>query len=186
MNIRFMLIGMALFLTSCATVDTSTQDFAIDPNTVVTRRSDELLPMQKVDQIVVYKSQRRMYLMKEGRIIRKYQIALGKNPVGHKLQWGDNRTPEGKYTIDLKNNHSSYFLSMRISYPDKTDSNVAASLAMRPGDWVMIHGMPNDRGPQQVGHPNRDWTNGCIAVTNPEMAEIWQMVGVGTQISIWP
>lgn len=140
----------------------------------------------RADQIVVYKSKRMMYLLNKGHIIRKFHIALGKNPVGHKLEWGDNRTPEGKYKIDLKNNQSSYYRSMRISYPDRTDADVADALDVKPGDWIMIHGMPNDRGPSQVGHPNRDWTNGCIAVTNPEMDEIWRMVSVGTPISIWP
>lgn len=140
----------------------------------------------KADQIVVYKSKRLMYLMKNGRILKKYRIALGKNPVGHKMEWGDFRTPEGKYHIDLKNAESAYFLSMRISYPDSSDSDVAAALDTKPGDWIMIHGMPNDRSATTMGHPDRDWTNGCIAVTNNEMSQIWRMVDVGTAISIWP
>lgn len=138
------------------------------------------------DEIVVYKSRRTMYLLKKGRILRKYRIALGKNPVGHKLEWGDNRTPEGKYRIDLKNPKSAYYLSIRISYPDATDADVAASLDVNPGDWIMIHGLPNGRNAAQVSHPQKDWTNGCIAVTNQEMDEIWRMVNVGTPISIWP
>lgn len=142
---------------------------------------------QKADQIVVYKSKRLMYLMKSGRILSKYHIALGKNPVGHKIEWGDNRTPEGKYTIDMKNPDSAYFLSMRISYPDHTDADVAAALETHPGDWIMIHGLPNDRTkPELVGHPKKDWTNGCIAVNNQEMSQIWRMVDTGTPISIWP
>lgn len=140
----------------------------------------------RADEIVVYKSRRLMYLLNKGRIVRKYKIALGKNPVGHKLEWGDNRTPEGKYRIDLRNNKSAYHLSLRISYPDATDSDVAASLDVKPGDWIMIHGLPNGRGAGSVNHPNKDWTNGCIAVTNEEMREIWQMVDLGTPISIWP
>lgn len=138
------------------------------------------------DEIVVYKAKHVMYLLRNGRILKKYRIALGKNPVGHKLQWGDNRTPEGKYRIDLKNGQSSFYRSIRISYPDATDSDVASALDINPGDWIMIHGMPNGRGPAQVGHPSRDWTNGCIAVTNAEMSEIWNLVRIGTPISIWP
>lgn len=138
------------------------------------------------DGIVIYKSRRMMYLMKDGRIQHKYQIALGKNPIGHKLESGDNRTPEGKYTIDLKNPDSSYFLSIRISYPDDTDADVATALETKPGDWIMIHGLPNGRDAVKVGHPRKDWTNGCIAVTNLEMAEIWRKVKAGTPISIWP
>lgn len=138
------------------------------------------------DGIVVYKSKRLMYLMKNGRIMTKYRIALGKNPVGHKLESGDSRTPEGKYTIDWKNPNSGYFLSMRISYPDDTDADVAAALETKPGDWIMIHGLPNGRDAIKVGHPFKDWTNGCIAVNNVEMAELWRKVPTGTPISIWP
>ncbi len=142
--------------------------------------------LTKADQIVVYKTKRLMYLMKNGRILKKYRVALGKSPVGHKIEWGDNRTPEGKYRIDLKNPESAYFLSLRISYPDTSDSDVAAALQTNPGNWIMIHGMPNDRSPDMVGHPDRDWTNGCIALTNAEMSQVWRMVDVGTAISIWP
>lgn len=138
------------------------------------------------DEIVVYKANHLMYLLKNGRIIRKFRIALGKNPIGHKLQWGDFRTPEGRYRIDMKNAQSSFYRSIRISYPDATDADVAGALDVKPGDWIMIHGMPNGRSAAQVGHPYKDWTNGCIAVTNAEMAEIWRMVRVGTPISIWP
>jgi len=138
------------------------------------------------DEIVVYKSNHMMYLLKKGHILKKYRIALGKNPVGHKLQWGDYRTPEGKYKIDMKNDHSGFHRSLRISYPDATDSDVASALDVKPGDWIMIHGMPNDRSAATMGHPYRDWTNGCIAVTNAEIDEIWRMVPVGTPISIWP
>lgn len=140
----------------------------------------------RADEIIVYKSKRVMYLLNKGRIIRKYRIALGKNPVGHKLEWGDNRTPEGKYKIDLKNGKSAYHLSLRVSYPDATDADVAASLDINPGDWIMIHGLPNGRNAGSVQHPNKDWTNGCIAVTNDEIREIWRMVDIGTPISIWP
>lgn len=145
------------------------------------------VPLQSVaDEIVVYKANHMMYLLKKGRILRKYRIALGKNPVGHKLQWGDFRTPEGKYKIDMKNGQSGFYRSLRISYPDATDADVAGALDVNPGDWIMIHGMPNGRSAAQVDHPRKDWTNGCIAVTNAEMAEIWRMVPVGTPISIWP
>lgn len=142
--------------------------------------------MQKADQIVVYKSRRMLYLMRDGHILRKYRIALGKNPMGHKMEWGDFRTPEGRYKIDLKNANSSFYRSLRISYPDMSDADVAMALEVPPGDWIMIHGMPNDRTASQVSHPQRDWTNGCIAVTNREMAEIWELVPVGTPINIWP
>lgn len=142
--------------------------------------------VEKADQIVVYKSKRMMYLMRKGRIIGKYRVALGKNPVGHKIQAGDNRTPEGKYVIDMKNPNSSFFLSLRISYPDHSDRAAARAMSLDPGNLIMIHGIPNDRSVAAVSHPDRDWTNGCIAVTNREMVDIWKRVDVGTKITIWP
>lgn len=142
--------------------------------------------LTKADQIVVYKSKRMLYLMREGRILNKFHVALGKNPVGHKMEAGDFRTPEGNYTIDMKNKDSGYFMSMRVSYPDGGDSDVASALEIPPGDWIMIHGMPNDRNEADMNHPQKDWTNGCIAVTNREMAEIWRRVDTGTKITIWP
>jgi murein L,D-transpeptidase YafK len=188
MNSRFLFVAIICF----ATIILATQGFAAQKTvgtttfTKTTTSSEEHRALPMADQIVVYKSKRLMYLMKEGHILRKYRVALGKNPMGNKMEWGDFRTPEGRYHIDLKNANSGYYRSMRISYPDSSDADVAAALDVKPGDWVMIHGMPNDRTAAQVGHPNRDWTNGCIAVDNNEMNEIWNMVQVGTPISIWP
>lgn len=180
---------MAAILCSFVTVNVPKQANA-NPGTleraVVPKMRAAPVKAGRADEIVVYKSKRMLYLLNKGRIVRKYPIALGKNPVGHKLEWGDNRTPEGKYKIDLKNPKSAYYLSLRVSYPDATDADVAASLDVNPGDWIMIHGLPNGRNAANVQHPKRDWTNGCIAVTNEQIREIWQMVDVGTPISIWP
>lgn len=204
--------SLCLFLSSCATTDPFMQDFVMQPGTVspadnapapvsgdmFSPLSDAPLPGLAdnpaatpdshihADQIVVYKSRRMLYLMRQGHILRKYRVALGKNPMGHKMEWGDFRTPEGRYIIDMKNAQSGYYRSLRISYPDISDADVAMALDVKPGDWIMIHGMPNGRGPSDMGHPMRDWTNGCIAVTNREMAEIWDLVQVGTPINIWP
>lgn len=142
--------------------------------------------LPKVDQIVIYKRQHKMLLLQEGQIVRQYRIALGKNPRGHKMQMGDNRTPEGTYKIDLRNDQSSFYRSLRISYPDGVDSEIARTIGVHPGNWIMIHGLPNGRDAASVGHPNRDWTNGCVAVNNQEMTEIWQMVDIGTPITIRP
>lgn len=140
----------------------------------------------KADEIVVFKSERRLELRKAGRILRSYRIALGRNPIGHKLYQGDNRTPEGRYKIDMRNPRSAFYRSLRISYPDSTDQDVALTVGLRPGDWIMIHGIKNGVAPSQLGHPYRDWTNGCIALTNREMDEVWNSVAVGTPITIWP
>jgi murein L,D-transpeptidase YafK len=143
-------------------------------------------PGERPDEIVIYKSKRIMELRRRGEIVRRYRIALGRNPKGHKLYQGDNRTPEGKYRIDLRNGNSQFYKSMRISYPDNTDSDVALTVGVHPGDWIMIHGIKNGYTQKQLGHPYRDWTNGCIAVTNSEMDEIWQTVDLGTPITIFP
>ena len=210
------MFGLCLLLSSCGTNNLVMQDFVMKSPTNVTAEneapsqnvttegdvfntlSDAPSPglvnnavttaaaSEKADQIVVYKSKRMLYLMREGHILRKYRVALGKNPMGHKMEWGDFRTPEGRYKIDLKNANSSFYRSMRISYPDMSDADVAMALEVPPGDWIMIHGMPNGRTAATMNHPQRDWTNGCIAVTNREMAEIWELVPVGTPINIWP
>jgi len=145
--------------------------------------AQELLPGQKADEIVVYKSEHRLELRVHGKTIRHYRVALGRNPVGHKLYQGDNRTPEGRYRIDMRNANSQFYRSLRISYPDRTDRDVALTVGVSPGDWIMIHGQKNT-GPARNAYT--DWTNGCIAVTNREMDEIWSMVDVGTPITIWP
>jgi murein L,D-transpeptidase YafK len=187
MTSRLRLTYLVFVMTFCATIMLAAQGFAASTSTFTkTTVTTETHSAPMADQIVVYKSKRLMYLMKDGHILRKYRVALGKNPMGNKMEWGDFRTPEGRYHIDLKNASSGYFRSLRISYPDNSDADVAAALDVKPGDWVMIHGMPNDRTAEQMHHPERDWTNGCIAVRNDEMAEIWDMVAVGTPISIWP
>ena len=140
----------------------------------------------KADQVIVYKGNRTLQLLRKGRIIREYRVALGKQPVGHKIHRGDNRTPEGSYTLAWRNPNSKFHLSINVSYPDGIDTEVAESLGLNAGDAIMIHGLPNDRNAQQVGHPYRDWTNGCIAVTNNEIREIWNLVDDGTPIAIWP
>jgi murein L,D-transpeptidase YafK len=146
--------------------------------------SADALP--KADLIVVYKRSQRMFLLQEGQILRQYRVAFGKNPVGHKVQMGDNRTPEGRYTIDMRNEKSAYFRSLRISYPNSTDIATADAIGVDPGNWLMIHGLPNGRSAASVGHPQKNWTRGCIAVDNDEMQELWQMVDVGTPINIKP
>lgn len=141
----------------------------------------------KADKVIVYKANRTLQLLRNGRVIREYRVALGKNPKGHKIHSGDNRTPEGNYTIAWRNPNSKFHLSINISYPDDIDAEVAESLGLKPGDAIMIHGLPNGiSNGAKMGHPYQDWTNGCIAVNNQEMEEIWHMVDDGTPISIWP
>ncbi len=145
-----------------------------------------LLGSKSVDMVLVYKGRRTMYLMRDGEVIRSYAVALGRNPYGHKNREGDGRTPEGGYLIDWRNPDSDFHLSLHISYPRPQDHRTASEAGYDPGGAIMIHGLPNGRTAAEVGHPRYDWTNGCIAVSNEEIEEIWELVDDGTAIFILP
>lgn len=138
-----------------------------------------LAATQQADAIRVHKAQRRMELLRQGRVIAAYRIALGDAPAGHKQRQGDERTPEGDYRITYRNGRSRYHLSLRISYPNDADLRQARLRGVDPGGDIMIHGATP---PGYAG----DWTDGCMAVTNTEMEAIWQRVPVGTPIRIDP
>jgi murein L,D-transpeptidase YafK len=133
----------------------------------------------RVDRVVVHKSRRELLLLSGESVVRSYRIALGRDPIGHKQQEGDGRTPEGRYTIDRRNPNSKYHLALHISYPSPTD--VARAGSIDPGGDIMIHGLKPG-----VVHPQNDWTQGCIAVTDSEMEEIWSLVADGTPIDLLP
>ncbi|WP_372958870.1 murein L,D-transpeptidase family protein [Marinobacter sp.] len=139
-----------------------------------------------ISEVVVRKEERRLYLLSGERVVRDYRISLGKTPEGHKLYEGDSRTPEGTYTLDFRNPNSDFYKSIRISYPSPKDRELAEAWGLNPGGNIMIHGLPNDVGDMAFAYQGLDWTDGCIAVTNEEMDEIWQLVGVGTPIRILP
>lgn len=140
----------------------------------------------KADRIVVHKTQRRLELMRAGQIIKRYKIALGGEPVGPKMRQGDHRTPEGNYVIDSRNAHSQFHRSLHISYPSAADRERARKLGVAPGGDIFIHGLPNGYGWIGAGHRARDWTDGCIAVTDQEIEEIWKEVDNGTPVEIRP
>ncbi len=142
----------------------------------------------KIDHIVVKKTQRQMYLKNGDSIIKQYRIALGGNPIGSKQKEGDQKTPEGKYYIEFHNPKSSYHLSLRISYPNAEQKEWATKNNYSAGGDIMIHGYPN-WAPNVLFdyiHKNFDWTDGCIAVTNSEITEIYNLVKDGTPIEIYP
>jgi len=139
-----------------------------------------------VDKVLVKKADRKMYLVKDGKTYREYTISLGDNPEGHKQQQGDERTPEGKYTIDYRNPKSAYHLSLHISYPNEKDRASARKKQVNPGGDIFIHGLPNGFSALGVAFRRTDWTDGCIAVTNAEIEEIWKLVKNGTPIEIVP
>jgi murein L,D-transpeptidase YafK len=145
---------------------------------------------QQADLVEVFKAERRLELRREGRVLKTYRVALGFAPERHKEREGDGRTPEGAYVIDARNPKSSFHLSLRVSYPDARDKAHAVSLGVPPGGDIYIHGQPNGSrkflGKWLVGHPAKDWTTGCVAVTDAEIREIWSLVPTGARVVIHP
>jgi murein L,D-transpeptidase YafK len=142
--------------------------------------AEELL----ADNILVEKAKRKLTLLRDDKVIKTYRIALGKNPVGAKRRQGDNKTPEGHYIISGRKADSEFHLALQISYPDELDIERAEKQGVDPGDRIMIHGRPPDFESRRKR--KRDWTQGCIAVTNREIEEIWNIVPDGTPIEIRP
>lgn len=140
----------------------------------------------EVSEVLVRKEERRLYLLSGEQVVRSYRIGLGDNPSGHKLFEGDKRTPEGEYVLDWRNPNSDFYKSIHISYPNKQDRELASSWGLDPGGSIMIHGLPNEAGDMAFAYLGLDWTDGCIAVSNEEMDEIWQLVADGTPIRIVP
>jgi murein L,D-transpeptidase YafK len=140
-----------------------------------------------VDKLIVYKSKRKMQAYSGSKLLKTYSIALGKNPVGHKQYEGDNRTPEGTYTINARNSNSGYHKNLGISYPNATDIAMAAKLGKPSGGDIKIHGLPNGgAGYINKSHRIIDWTAGCIAVTNAEIDELYVTVKPDAVIEIFP
>ena len=138
------------------------------------------------DRVVVEKADRKLHLIKDGAPIRTFDIALGIRPVGDKEKEGDFRTPEGRYLLDIRNPNSEFFLSIHVSYPNGQDSREARSKGFDPGGAIMIHGQPNEPTRSEAYYRTQDWTNGCIAVSNSDMIDIWLMTGDNTPIEIRP
>ncbi len=138
------------------------------------------------DRVVVVKKARTLQLLSRGKVIKTYKVALGGNPVGPKTRQGDHKTPEGVYLLNSRNAHSQYYKSIHISYPNERDRAEARRLGVSPGGDVFIHGLPNGYGAVGAAHRLKDWTDGCIAVTDEEMDEIWRSISDGTPIEINP
>ena len=174
----------------------------VDPRTVVSVRSSERfeplyavpLPSARIklgapaaaDSIVVYKRERTLVLFNRGVPVRTYFVALGSKPVGDKERAGDQRTPEGVFYINAHNPASKFHLALRISYPDDAHRARAAALGVDPGGDIMIHGLPKEYSEAGTNHLQNDWTNGCVALSNHEIEEIWRAVPDGTPVQIKP
>ena len=139
-----------------------------------------------VDRVVVRKGERRLLLMHSGNIVRSYHVALGLNPVGQKERSGDFRTPEGTYRLERRNARSDYFLSIKVSYPNEMDLKRARSRHWDTGGSIMIHGLPNYLKHEPEYYQAHDWTDGCIAVSNADMTEIWMLTPDDVPIEILP
>ncbi|PAU65377.1 hypothetical protein BZL41_06815 [Pseudomonas sp. PIC25] len=141
---------------------------------------------QQVDKVLVVKSERKLHLISKGQTLKSYRVSLGKQPKGPKLREGDKRTPEGFYWIDWRKPSDKYNLSMHISYPNARDLARARQEGVPPGSMIMIHGTPLDEEYPEWYFQTLDWTEGCIALTNADMKEIWSLVKDGTLIEIRP
>lgn len=176
MSLRKKLLwGCGLFLAAAVGLSAAS---AID-----SASTPEVLP--RIDQVIVYKGERRLELWRKGELIKQYRISLGGNPIGHKQREGDSRTPEGNYRLDYRNPQSRFHKSLHISYPNKQDRVRAKAQGVSPGGDIMIHGLPNGMSSAAI-MGEFDWTDGCIAVNNREIEEIWQAVPNGTPITLKP
>ena len=137
-----------------------------------------------IDKVYVNKSERVLKLLSGDKVIKSYHIALGDNPAGHKRQQGDERTPTGSYKLDYKNENSKYYRSIHVSYPNAADKAQAKKRGVSPGGDIMIHGQKNGFGHLASITQQRDWTDGCIAVTDEEMDEIMSIYKAGMPIEI--
>ena len=140
----------------------------------------------RADQLIVVKGQRTLTLLSHDKVLRTYKVALGGSPIGAKEQQGDHKTPEGRYVLDHRNAKSRFYKSIHVSYPNDRDRQRASQRGVAAGGDIMIHGLPNGFGWLGAAHRARDWTDGCVAVTNAEMDEIWELVPDGTAIDIRP
>ena len=138
------------------------------------------------DKIIVLKRERTLQMLSHEKVVKSYRVALGGDPVGPKTQQGDHKTPEGLYILDSRNANSRFYKSIHISYPSDHDRALAKQRGVSPGGDVFVHGLPNGYGWVGAAHRARDWTDGCIAVTNQEIDEIWAAVVNGTPIEIRP
>jgi tetratricopeptide (TPR) repeat protein len=156
-------------------------------NEIITLQK-EVFTLQKgpADKILIEKKERRLTLFSKGKVLKTYKIALGGNPIGPKERQGDNKTPEGTYTIDARNKDSSYHLSLHISYPNEKDKKRAKELGVSPGGDIMIHGIKNGFSWVGDSHVEVDWTKGCIAVTDEEIEEIDKLAPNNTIVEIKP
>ena len=138
------------------------------------------------DLVRVYKAERKLQILAQGKVVHEFKMVLGPNPVGHKQQEGDGKTPEGHYLLDFKKPNSSFYKAIHISYPNARDLAAAKKRGVSAGGQIMMHGQPNGFGLFAAVTQQRDWTAGCIALSNADMDTLWQAVNIPTPIEILP
>jgi murein L,D-transpeptidase YafK len=153
---------------------------------LLTLSATPVMSAQKADAVLVIKKESRMYLLSKGETFASYHVTFGGQPVGHKQQQGDERTPEGRYTLGYKNANSKFYKSIHISYPNAQDRANAKRLGVRPGGDIMIHGQKNGWGWASSFVQLASWTNGCIALSDGDMDKVWSAINPGTPIEIRP
>ena len=188
--VRWLLAALCLsFAVTCqASVVITVNGKPVDKNQVLqsTPSAQPLRAGQSIDKILVLKSARRLQLISDGKPIKTYRISLGKQPKGPKMREGDKRTPEGLYWVDWRKKSDKFNLAMHINYPNISDAATARREGVNPGSMIMIHGTPDsEENPEELFH-TLDWTDGCIAMKNYEMREVWNLVKDGTMVEIRP
>jgi murein L,D-transpeptidase YafK len=145
-----------------------------------------ITPALRADSILIVKHERKLYLMRDNQTLRSYRIALGLSPTGAKEHRWDFRTPEGHYVIDFRQQHSHYFKALHISYPSSEDLKRSAALHLPAGGDIFIHGEPNRPTKPDSYYKTRDWTNGCVALSDEDLQEIWDLTAGPTPVDIVP
>ena len=184
----FTALCLSFAVTCQAAVVVTINGKPVDKNEVIQphRSSQPARASAPVEKILVLKSARQLQLISNGKPIRTYRISLGKQPKGPKLQEGDKRTPEGLYWVDWRKKSDKFNLAMHINYPNVSDAAKARREGLNPGSMIMIHGTPDsEENPEELFH-TLDWTDGCIAMKNYEMREVWNLVKDGTLVEIRP
>ncbi|MEA3274508.1 MAG: L,D-transpeptidase family protein [Pseudomonadota bacterium] len=188
--VHILQIALITTLAFCTTAEAMSflPDFLKKDDPEVTRAGKADYDQLFADKVVVKKSERRLYLIKEDKPVRTYQVALGSSPEGHKRRQGDGRTPEGRYYLDWRNPGSKFRKSLHVSYPNASDRFRARRLGLDPGGMIMIHGQPRSIRHRELQEAvsKEDWTQGCIAVSNMAIEEIWDYTVDGTPIEILP
>src|SRR5271169_2885406 len=148
--------------------------------------ADPIPPVLRADTILIVKHERKLYLLRDNFPLRIYRIALGLSPTGAKEHKWDFRTPEGRYVIDFRREHSHYFKALHISYPSPEDLRRSSALHRSAGGDIFIHGEPNRPSRPDSYYKTRDWTNGCIALSDSDLQDVWDLTSGQTPVEIVP